>query len=173
MAGLGSYTVILNQASREIEQYFPQGMSSLELPRHISFLLQRKGAKRVVLDTLTNWCHHHRIDLTCIGSSFDRINREYRLYIDQQLAPSLAMPASTFGHRAGGNIAAAGTSDFTSSSSSSSSTAATSSQQPSKVILDQSDIYSHILSPLLEKASKNRVCTEYVISKKRPSDHGT
>ena len=131
-------------------------MSPLELPRHISFLLQRKGAKRVVLDTLTNWCHHYRIDLTCIGSSFDRINREYRLYIDQQLAPSLAMPASTFGHRPGGGVAATA-STSSESSSSSSSTAATSSQQPSKVILDQSDIYSHILSPLLEKACKDQV----------------
>ena len=137
-----------------------KGMSSLEVPRHISFLLQRKKAKRVVLDTLTSWCHHYQIDLTCIGSSFDRINREYRLYIDQQLAPSLAMPASTFGQRPlpGGGAGIAGDgggngNEF--SSKSSSGTSGSSMSQPSKVILDQSDIYSHILSPLLERASKD------------------
>ena len=137
-----------------------KGMSSLEVPRHISFLLQRKKAKRVVLDTLTSWCHHYQIDLTCIGSSFDRINREYRLYIDQQLAPSLAMPATTFGQRPlpGGGAGIAGDgggngNEF--SSTSSSGTSGSSMSQPSKVILDQSDIYSHILSPLLERASKD------------------
>ena len=41
------------------------------------------------------------------------------------------------------------------SSTSSFGTSGSSMSQPSKVILDQSDIYSHILSPLLERASKD------------------
>ena len=106
--------------------------SSLDLPRLMSFMLQREGAKRVLLDTLMDCCQHHSIDLTCIGNSFDRINREYRFYIDQQLAPCMAQPAS-------GN--AAGSSPLLSE------------QKPSKVILDQSDIYTNILSPLLEIAA--------------------
>ena len=110
-------------------------VSPLELPRLIGFLLQRQEAKRVLLDTLIEWCHHHTLDLTCIGSSFDRINREYRLYIDQQLAPNLALPASAFPR------------DPAPSQSSS---------QPSKVILDQSDIYTNIMSPLLEKATLDK-----------------
>ena len=64
------------------------------------------------------WCQHHATDLNDIGASFDKINREYRLYIDQvgllpdsclftsgqlfvylflqQLAPSVALSASVF-----------------------------------------------------------------------------
>ena len=84
----------------------------------------------------------------------DRINREYRLYIDQQLAPNLAMPASTFqrpggGGGGGGNGTGAGhIGEFVGHLISNEG------QRPSKVILDQSDIYSHVLSPMLEKASK-------------------
>ena len=72
----------------------------------------------------------------------------------------LAMPASTFGQRTGatGVVAAAtgsgGTGNEFSSTALSGATSSSRMQGPSKVILDQSDIYSHILSPLLEKASK-------------------
>ena len=110
-------------------------VSPMELPRLISFLLQRQGAKRVLLDILMNWCEHHTIDLTCIGTSFDRINREYRLYIDQQLAPNLALPASGFAKESITTVIQT---------------------QPSKVILDQSDIYTNIMSPLLEKATLDK-----------------
>ena len=71
------------------------------------------------------------------------------------------MPASTFGQRplpgggagiAGGGGGGGNGNEFSSTSSSGTSS---SMSQPSKVILDQSDIYSHILSPLLERASKD------------------
>ncbi len=113
-------------------------LGSMDLPRYISFLLQRQGAKRVLLDTLVLWCHHHAIDLSCIGTSFNRINREYRLYIDQQLAPSLALSASTFQRETGAQHQSAW-----------------SSQKPSKVVLDQSDIYTNILSPLLDEQTSS------------------
>lgn len=107
-------------------------VSPLELPRYISFMLQRQGAKRVLLDTLIGWCHHHTIDLATLGTSFNKINREYRLYIDQQLAPSLALPvASTFSRVEDIQL-----------------------QKPSKVILEQSDMYTNIFSPLFEEATK-------------------
>lgn len=133
-------------------------LSSYELPRLISFLLQRSGAKRVLLDTLLDWCRHHTTDLSAIGNSFDRINREYRLYIDLQLAPSVALPASAFSQamqkESASNLAAA-------------------CQPPSKVVLDQSDVYTNILSPMLEMATLDQtmslkrviaIVTEYLRS---------
>ena len=112
-----------------------------DLPRHISFMLQRQNAKRAILDSLLSCCIHPNIDLTSLGASFDRINREYRLYIDQQLAPNLALPASTF------SSPAANQSNLNKG------------QKPSKVILDQADIYTNILSPLLEMATLDRSVT--------------
>ena len=113
-----------------------EALSSLEMPRLMSFLLQRQGAKNVLLDTFLEWCKHHSTDLNAIGLSFDKINREYRLYIDQQLAPSVALPASVF-----------------SSKGDTFSNCSTSYPMPSKVVLDQADIYTNILSPLLELAT--------------------
>ena len=122
-------------------------VNSLEMPRLISFLLQREGAKNVLLDTLSEWCNRSETDLGSIGQSFDKINREYRLYIDQQLAPNLALPA-------GGVFSTSTASPINISKSESAMSLATSlCQAPSKVVLDQSDIYTNILSPLLEMAA--------------------
>ena len=122
-------------------------VNSLEMPRLISFLLQREGAKNVLLDTLSEWCNRSETDLGSIGQSFDKINREYRLYIDQQLAPNLALPA-------GGVFLTPTASPINISKSESAMSLVTSlCQAPSKVVLDQSDIYTNILSPLLEMAA--------------------
>ena len=119
---------------------------SLELPRHVSFMLQRQNAKRALLESLLACCVNPvEVDLTSLGTCFDRINREYRLFIDKKLAPNLALSASP----------------FSSSSTASQSTAAAATpvvqsnlnQRPSKVILDQADIYTNIMSPLLEMAT--------------------
>jgi hypothetical protein len=104
----------------------------------VGFFLQREGAKMVLLDTLLDWCTHPNTDLGTIGTSFGRMNREYRLYIDQQLAPSVALPASAFSPSMQRESAAS---------------LVAACQPPSKVILDQADIYTNLMSPLLEMAT--------------------
>ena len=49
---------------------------SLELPRHVSFMLQRQNAKRALLESLLTCCvNPEEVDLTSLGTCFDRINR--------------------------------------------------------------------------------------------------
>ena len=125
---------------------------STELPRHISFMLQRQNAKRALLESLLACCvKTETVDLTAIGTCFDRINREYRLFIDKQLAPNLALSASPF--------------SAASQSSASGPPSHLANHRPSKVILDQADIYTNILSPLLEMATLDcSISTKRVIA---------
>jgi len=75
-----------------------------DLPRLVSFLLQRDKAKMMLLDVMLDWCDWSSEDdddddltsLKAIGESFDLINRDYRSYLDNQIQSNLALSTSPF-----------------------------------------------------------------------------
>lgn len=104
-----------------------------ELPNLASFLLNRSEAKQVLLQVLLQTIPETR--LSTLRSAFDIINEDYSHYLTRQAQPSIALSVHTF---------------TTSSSTSSLFKLSNPEKVPSKVVLEQSDFYTHLFSPLRE-----------------------
>ena len=108
------------------------------LPSLVAFLQQRVGAKMILVDVLLDRClASEAARVRALGSAFDLVNQEYRRHLDQVMQSNLALPASSFP-----------TSAFKSSSTGQQ---GDNNRQPvARVILDQSDLYTNVLSVLAE-----------------------
>nr|CAG4646864.1 EOG090X028B [Megafenestra aurita] len=94
------------------------------------FLLQRNDSKPTVMAALSRlMCSSHSLgaDVPVLGRIFDKLNEAYRNQLDIEIQSQIAMPAS-------------GTFQLAASSTS---------RRPN-VVIDQTDLYSRILSPMTE-----------------------
>lgn len=118
-----------------------------DLPKAISFLQQRTGTKQVMLDLLFQQIPETK--LSTVGATYDIINEEYMRYLDIQLVSNLGMPAPAF-PTVSGQVKSVTSSDAHSNPT-------------AKVIIDQSDFFTHILSPFREDMF---LCTNSEIRRK-------
>lgn len=90
----------------------------------VSFLQQREGAKRVLLDVLLHLLSQPNTKLKTVGDIFDLLNHEYRQHMENTLQQNLALPVTVSG--------------------------SVSLKPVAKVIIDQADLYTNLFSLLVE-----------------------
>ena len=98
----------------------------------VSFLQERTGGKHVLLEVLFERCRlsaSSTADTQTLGLAFDLVNRQYRTHLDNEMQESVAQP---YHHPLSPPPPAK-------------------KAPTARVILDQSDIFSHIFSPLVEE----------------------
>ncbi|XP_032780972.2 regulator of MON1-CCZ1 complex [Daphnia magna] len=107
------------------------------------FLLQRTDAKptaMAVLSRLMCFPHSLSVDLPVLGRVFDKLNEAYRNQLDIEIQSQIAMPAGAF------QLATGSTS-----------------RRPNMVI-DQTNIYSRILSPMIENKPVGEACDRFIVA---------
>lgn len=108
------------------------------------FLLQRNDSKSTVMAALARlMCSSHSLgaDVPVLGRVFDKLNEAYRNQLDIEIQSQIAMPAS-------------GAFQLTSGSTS---------RRPN-VVIDQTDLYSRILSPMTEEKPLGEGTDRFIVA---------
>lgn len=107
------------------------------------FLLQRTDSKptvMAVLSRLMSFPHLLAVDLAVLGRVFDKLNEAYRNQLDIEIQSQIAMPAGAF------QLATGSTS-----------------RRPN-VVIDQTNVYSRILSPMTENKPASEACDRFIVA---------
>lgn len=109
----------------------------------VEFLIQRKNSKQILIQVLKDFVMQMPTTLTDLGPIFDKINAVYRDHLENEIQSVMATPLQN-------------TSKDTSLSE----------NFKHKIYLDQSDMYSHILSKFPENTIDSKmiiwVLLEYI-----------
>lgn len=107
------------------------------------FLLQRTDSKSTVMAALSRlMCstQPYGADVPVLGKVFDKLNEAYRSQLDIEIQSQIAMPAGTFQLTTGSG-----------------------SRRPN-VVIDQTDLYSRILSPMTENKPSGEKHDSFIIA---------
>ena len=116
------------------------GENSCEL---FDFLLQRTESKSTVMALLSRlMCYSHSLgaDVPVLGRVFDKLNEAYRNHLDIEIQSQIAMPAGAYQLSTGST-----------------------SRRPN-VVIDQTDVYSRILSPMTENKPMDETHDRFIVA---------